>query len=133
MRPSGKYCWRRTKCYVINILSFSNNFSYGVEEFDIIPFPNKPWFLRVCSKSLLKTLREKEKLLVMSNFSFSHSVSYPFQKCLLFSSNLKLSSAKSFSLQESKNCRLGKGYAVHFKVCQKFSILKGVETVVEQG
>ena len=26
----------------------------------INPFPNKPWFLRVCSKSLLKTLWEKE-------------------------------------------------------------------------
>ena len=42
------------------------------------PFPNKPWFLRVCSTSLLKTLWEKEKLLVTSNFSFSHSVFYPF-------------------------------------------------------
>ena len=40
--------------------------------------PNKPWFLRVCYTSLLKTLWEKEKLLVMSNFSFSHSVFYPF-------------------------------------------------------
>ena len=38
------------------------------------PFPNKPWFLRVCSKDLLKTLWEKEKLLIMSNFSFTHSV-----------------------------------------------------------
>ena len=42
------------------------------------PFPNKPWFLRVCSASLLKTLWEKEKLLVKSNLSFSHSVFYPF-------------------------------------------------------
>ena len=42
------------------------------------PFPNKPWFLRVCSRSLLKTLREKEKSLVTSNFSFSHSVFHPF-------------------------------------------------------
>ena len=42
------------------------------------PFPNKPWFLRVCSRDLLKTLREKEKLLVTSNFSFSHSVFYLF-------------------------------------------------------
>ena len=41
-------------------------------------FPNKPWFLRVCSTSLLKTLREKEKLLVTSNFPFSPSVFYPF-------------------------------------------------------
>ena len=38
----------------------------------INPFPDKPRFLRVCSTRLLKTLWEKEKLLVMSNFSFSH-------------------------------------------------------------
>ena len=44
------------------------------------PFPNNPWFLRVFSTSPLKTLREKEKLLVTSNFSFSHSVFYPFGK-----------------------------------------------------
>ena len=43
------------------------------------PFPNKPWFLRVCSTSLLKTLWNKEKLLVTSNFSFSHSVFYLFR------------------------------------------------------
>ena len=42
------------------------------------PFTNEPWLLRVCSISLLKTLREKEKLLVTSNFSFSHSVFYLF-------------------------------------------------------
>ena len=40
------------------------------------PFPNKPCFLRVCSTHLLKTPWEKEKLLVTSNFSFSHSVFY---------------------------------------------------------
>ena len=42
------------------------------------PFPNKPWFLRVCSTNLLETLWEKEKLLLMSNFSFSCSVFLPF-------------------------------------------------------
>ena len=42
------------------------------------PFPNKPWCLPVCSTSLLKTLWEKKKLLVMSNFSFSPNVFYPF-------------------------------------------------------
>ena len=31
-------------------------------------FPNKPLFPHVCSKRLLKTLWEKEKLLVMRNF-----------------------------------------------------------------
>ena len=44
----------------------------------INPFPNKPWILRVCITSLLRTLLEKEKLLVRSNFSFSHSVFYLF-------------------------------------------------------
>ena len=44
----------------------------------IKPFPNKPLFLRVCSTSLLKTLWEKEKLLITSNFSFSHSIFFPF-------------------------------------------------------
>ena len=46
--------------------------------FNIYSFPNKPWFLHVCSTSLLETQWEKEKLLVSSNFSFSDSVSYPF-------------------------------------------------------
>ena len=71
-------------------------------------FPNKPWFLLVCCASLLKTLWEKEKLLVTSNFSFSHSVFCPIENFLSFSSNLKLSSANSFSLERSKICRLGK-------------------------
>ena len=44
------------------------------------PFPNKPWFLRVCSTSPLKTPWEKEKLLITSNFSFSHNVFYPFEE-----------------------------------------------------
>ena len=49
------------------------------------PFPNKPWFLRICSTSLLKILWEKEKLLVTSNFTFSHSVFYfhLFPQCFL--------------------------------------------------
>ena len=42
------------------------------------PFPNKPWFLPVCSTTLLKTMWEKEKLLITSNFSFFHSVFYLF-------------------------------------------------------
>ena len=41
------------------------------------PFPKKPLFLHDCSTSLLKTQSQKEKLLVMSNFSISDSVFYP--------------------------------------------------------
>ena len=73
------------------------------------PFPNKPWFLRVCSTSLLKTLWEKEKLLVTSNFSFSHSVFYLFEELSSIFVKFELSSAESFSLEEPKICRLVKG------------------------
>ena len=68
-----------------------------------------PGFYVSAVQVFLKTLWEKEKLLVTSNFSFSHCVFDPLKNFLLFSSNLKLSSAKSFSLEESKMCRLGKG------------------------
>ena len=54
------------------------------------PFPNKPWFLLVCSTSLLKTLWEKEKLLVLSNFSFSTVFSTRLENFLQFSSNFSL-------------------------------------------
>ena len=58
------------------------------------PFPNKPWFLDVCTVILLKTRAEKEKLLVTSNFSFAHTCFLPswrafchfhqIQNCKLF-------------------------------------------------
>ena len=41
------------------------------------PFPKKPWCLGVFRTSLLKTLWEKEKLLVMSNFPFSQQCFIP--------------------------------------------------------
>ena len=44
----------------------------------------------VSGKSLLKTLWEKEKLLVTSNFSFSHSVFYPFGKLSSIFINFKI-------------------------------------------
>ena len=55
------------------------------------PFQNKPWFLHVCS------------------VSFPTLFSTPWEKFLPFSSNLKLSSANSLNLEESKIRRLGKG------------------------
>ena len=51
---------------------------------NINPFPNKPWFLRVCSTSLLKTLWEKEKLLVTSNFSFLQQCFLPVPRTFLY-------------------------------------------------
>ena len=46
-----------------------------------------PSFICVCSTSLLKTLREKEKLLVTSNLSFSHSIFYLFGDFSVIMSN----------------------------------------------
>ena len=68
----------------------------------IDPFPNKPWLLCVCTISLLKTLWEKEKLLVPNNFSFSLSVLYPFGDPLAIFIKCEFLSAKSFSLEQSK-------------------------------
>ena len=64
------------------------------------PFPNNPWFLRVCIVSLLKTLWEKGGI-ARNSIRLENFQSFP--------SNLKLSSANFFSLEESKICRLGKG------------------------
>ena len=56
-------------------------------------FPNKPWFLLVCGISPLKTLWEKEKLLITSNlfitsnFSFSQCFLIVWKTFLSFSSN----------------------------------------------
>ena len=51
----------------------------------------------------------KEEIAITSNFSFSHSVLYPFKEISAIFTTLKLSSANSFSLEESKICYLGKG------------------------
>ena len=66
-----------------------------------IPFPNKPWFLRVCSISLLKTLWEKEKLLVSSNFSFSHSVFYPFEELFAIFIKVRIFCLQTLSVWKS--------------------------------
>ena len=63
---------------VTSIFSFSKNvFKKLVPQGHQKPFPKQAMVLQVCITSLLKTLWEKEKLLVQSNF-FSHSVFYPF-------------------------------------------------------
>ena len=86
------------------------------------PFPNRPWFLSVCRTSLLKTLWEKEKLLVTSNFSFSNSVLYLFGELsatfyltiLTFNDPEKeaflkhLSSANAFILDNSEDLSFGR-------------------------
>ena len=50
----------------------------------------------VSSVSLLQTLREKEKLLVTSNFSIFHIVFYPFQRLSAIFIKLKIVVCKLF-------------------------------------
>ena len=56
-----------------NLLSantFNSENSTGLLCSRLYSFPNKPWFLCVCSTCLLKTLCEKGKLLITSNSPF---------------------------------------------------------------
>ena len=72
----------------------------------------------------LKTLCEKEKLLVTSNFSFSPTVLYPFGQLSAILIKLKLSSANSFSLEESKICRSGR---VKIRLHRTCSLVLGLD------
>ena len=73
---------------------------------DLNLFPNKPWFLLVCSTNLLKTLKTLRERTISP---FPTVFSTLLENFLSFSSHLKLSSANCFSLEESKIYRLGKG------------------------
>ena len=59
-------------------------------------FPNKPLFLGICCTGLLKTLWEKEKFLIISNFSFSHIVFYSFGELSIIFIKLKIVLCKLF-------------------------------------
>ena len=104
-----KALWKKEKLLVMSNFFFSHTVFYPFVELSAIfikfkivvcklfnPFPNKPWFIRVCSISLLKTLWEKEKLLGKSNFSFSHSVFYPFGKLSAILINFEIVVCKLF-------------------------------------
>ena len=65
------------------------------------PFPDKPCFLPAWSTSPLKTLWEKEKLLVTSNFSFSHSVYYLYGEVSAIFIKFEIVVCKLFSVWSS--------------------------------
>ena len=73
------------------------------------PFPKQTLFLDVCSTSLLKTLWEKEKLLVTSNFSFSHSVFYQFGELSAIFIKLVIVICELFQFRRVENLSFGKG------------------------
>ena len=65
--------------------------------------------LRVCITSPLKTPWEKEKLLVTSNFSFSHSVFYPFRELSTIFIKFRIVVCKLFRFGPVYNLSFGKG------------------------
>ena len=95
-----------SNCYY-KVLQETTPSSMAASQFN--PFPNKPWFLRVCCESLLKTLWEKEKLLLMSNFSFSHSVFYLYGKLSAIFAQFEIVICKFFQFGRVKKLSFGKG------------------------
>ena len=69
-----------------------------------------PGFYMSAVKSLLKTQWEKDKLLVTSNLSFSHSVSYLFRD--LSVSFIKFKNCRLQPLSVWENLKYGKGLRV---------------------
>ena len=107
------------KLLVTSNLSFSHSVFYPYREVSkglfskvINTFPNKPCFLRVCSISLLKTPWEKEKLLVTSNFSFSHSVFYPSRELSAIFTKIVIVICRLFQFRRVMNLSFGKGLKV---------------------
>ena len=79
------------------ILVQFNHLSSDKEFKDFNPFPKQALvFLCVCSTYLFKTLWKKEKLLVTSNFSFSHSVFYPLKELFTIFMKIKIVVCKLF-------------------------------------
>ena len=86
------------------------------------PFPNKPWFLRVCSTSLKKKHFGKRRNCSLRSISpFSTVFSTGFENFLPFSSILEL-------FGRVKICRLGKGWKKKSKSISTLDIDSEVTT-----
>ena len=73
------------------------------------PFPNKPWFSCLQYNSF-ENVEGKGEIVGNEQFlPFPTVFSTNLKNFQQFSSNLKLLSATSFSLEESKICRMGMG------------------------
>ena len=103
--------WEKKILLMTSNFSFSHSVFYPFEELSAIViklkiiicklfqfnvFPNKPWLLRVCITIVLKTQWEKKILLITSNFSFSHSVFYPYEELSAIVIKLKIIVCKLF-------------------------------------
>ena len=98
------YPLHKISCTVLDILYFEITPFYLYRW--LSPVPNKPCFFHVCSASLLKTLWEKEKLLVNEQFLLSPV----FSTCLVTCNFLQI-----------KNCHQ-----------QTFSVCKSLKIIVQE-
>ena len=71
-------------------ITFNLDLLSGLQIIKVNPFPHNDTFWRPWETSFLKTLWEKDKLLVTSNFSFTHSVFYQFRKLSVIYIKLKI-------------------------------------------
>ena len=118
--------WSKILSFGTGLSKTSNVNIHRTDVLQVNPFPSKPWFLRVCRKSLLKTLCEKEKLLAMSNFSFSHSVFYLFREVSAIFIKFKIVVCKLFQFWKSLNFVVWervKKHKAHRTIYRKHSIL----------
>ena len=98
------------------------------------PFPNKPMFLCVCRASLLKTLLEKKKILIKSNFFFSHSVFYPFVEISAIFIKFEIVVRKLFQLAPVQNLLFGKGLTLYQTITTLTTLYeKPFENIVGKG
>ena len=107
----GKHCEKRRNSHNI----FKQLFN---------PFPNKPWFLHVCSTSLLKYLWENEKLLIRSNFSFSHSVFCLFGELSAIFNKFDIVVYQLFQVERLLNLLFGKRLnKIYYSITTQYHIL----------
>ena len=106
----NKFQFFNNRKFVVSKMPFqirpSYNFLFGKE---VTISQTNHGFLLVCSIKILKTLWEKEKLLIKSNFSFSHSVFYPFGELLAIFIKLVSVICKLFWFGPVQNLSFGKG------------------------
>ena len=73
---SGSIMFIKANLYLFSCTGLYHTWLYFQHICDLlfIPFPHKVTFWCLCSRRPLKTLWQKENLLIMSNFSFYHNV-----------------------------------------------------------
>ena len=90
-----------------------------------MPFPKQALVFTCLQYKSLKTLWKKEKLLVMSNFSFSHSVFNTFRKLSAILIKFEIIVCKFFQFGSVLNLLFGKGLR-KINLAHKTCVFQGI-------